>query len=112
MAKLTNTELKALAEQLTQKLTEAESKRYNIAKEVFDKQHRGVVENFKKQIESLGALKAIEVSYGYGEVHLNLENAPERKHFQTSDILNRLIIKQIDIKDVTDLMKAVEKDLK
>ena len=83
MAKLTNAELKALAEQLTQKLNQAESKRYDAAKK-----------DFEKRWETI------------------LQTAPVRKYVNSQDILNRLIIKQIDIKDVTDLMKAVEKDLK
>ena len=111
MAKLTNTELKALAEQLTQKLNAAASKTYAAISAAFEAKNKGILETFKKDVERMAKNRNIEVSFnswGYG-----MKYAPEQpEHFYTEDILNRLIIKQIDIKDVTALMKAVEKDLK
>ena len=111
MAKLTNTELKALAEQLTQKLNAERSKTYAAISAAFEAKNKGILETFKEDIKCVAKDRDIEVSFNSWDY--GMKYAPEQpERFYTKDILNRLIIKQIDIKDVTALMKAVEKDLK
>lgn len=104
MAKLTNAELQALATQLALKLnTESHE-----AKDAFEVKHKVKYQKFEDGVKAL----AFKIGLTFRSVSFDDPKAPECTYYHFAEILNRLIIKQIDIKDVKDLMLAVEKDLK
>ena len=109
--KLTKIELTAMAEQMCKRLNTEASIVYAAQIELFEKPLEGRRNLFIEEVKVLEEHgKKFGVNVWYSTV--DMPGAPKKVWFDEHDIFNRLVIKQIDLKDVQHLVNFVEGDLR